>query len=150
MDLKQEEEEDHISPQVTFSSSSSSSLTLCLSLLLLARISSARLFPWTRKHSRTLRPGTGTWRIRVPAAGSRHAGRGEDGRPRGSGLERILQRGGRSHSARNTAHFTAAVRTKIRVTWSGSGPHRNGFNHKTLQNFLQEVIEKLSFCSRVI
>ncbi len=145
MDLQ--EEEDHFSPQVTItSSSSSSSLTLCLSPLLLARLGSAR--PGSARFHRdqdTHRPGTGpegrdrtgTCRIRVPAAGSRHAGHGEDGRARGSGLERILQRGGRSHSAR----LTVTVRAWTRAEQSGSGPDESKFKRK-----IQVKSEKVRMC----
>ena len=71
--LDLQEEEDHISPQVTITSSSSS-LTLCLSLLLLARLGSEQLHLDQDSHTqigdRTGRPGTGptgsVFRLRAP------------------------------------------------------------------------------------
>lgn len=73
-----------------------------LLLLTNSRLGTARFHLEQRADTQTgTGPGgqetrSGTCRIRDPAAGSRHAGHGEDGRPRSSGLERILQRGGRS------------------------------------------------------
>jgi len=104
--LDLQEEEDHISPQVTITSSSSSSSSSLSAFLRSYRLSSERFCLDQDANSRTgIGPGVqlnqrGTSRIRVPAAGPRHAGHGEDGRTRSSGLERILQRGGRSLCAR--------------------------------------------------
>lgn len=79
----------------------------------------------------------GTCRIGVPAAGSRHAGHGEDGRPRSSGLERILQRGGLSLSARFTATFCRyCERERPGSPRPGSGPDE------------QKIYRKIIFLSR--
>lgn len=80
---------------------------------------------------------SGTCRIGVPAAGSRHAGHGEDGRARSSGLERILQRGGLSLSAR----FTATVNVKDP---DHTGQDQVPINRKFIEKFSKQL--NFTFC----
>lgn len=95
--------------------------------------------------------GSWTYRIRVPAAGSRHAGHGEDGRARSSGLERILQRGGRSLSARFTfAFYRHFERVRPGSHRSGSDPVDRKFENFLDKKNLQKKNFKFQLLSREI
>lgn len=106
--------------------------------------SALHTFTWPRTHKDQ---GNRERDLQDPAAGSRHAGCGKDGRTRGSGLERILQRGGRSHTARFTAALVVTARHSdpVRIRPRIKQKFIRGESWVKFANLWEKVCEKVKF-----